>query len=201
MRKYFDTTKACQHVWDVLWANNLATRAKEKSRANSTYYLTAADIVRGVRCVAYADLQGKPWPTKYADVLWGDSYVRMSGDLQSTVRDWLFRNPKLAYHNFGRGHISGARFRPVGELIGPSEVETIERKEKAKDRPKVKHFGRGYGSSPFCVVEARKKKAQRIYGWRQSKAWVTTRKEEVTCPRCKNLLAAGFGCEEVKEIA
>lgn len=189
MRKCFDPNKMCQHVWDVLWANNLAQRAKEKKNprwANSTYYLTAADIVRGVRNVAAAQLRGEEWPATYDKVFWGSDYgLRVSGDVQGEVRDWLFANPKLTYHNFGRGHISGARFRPVGEPMGPSESETLKKKaeRRANPRPRTVHFTTGY-TTLLCT------KNRRSPFSRPSKAWTTKEEVKVTCPQCKNLLAA-----------
>lgn len=189
----FDTKLAIVTAWKELWAKNLRTRKKEKGRwAAATYYLTAADVERQVRAYAWATLNGKSW----SDAEYYGQSVRISGNLKGKVRDFLLRNPEITGHNFGRGHISGMRFRPYGEPIGPVELETMAKKERAKDRPPVKHFGKSYSSRALCVTEAAKAKGRRIWGWRQSRAWVTSTAEEVTCPRCLNLMKK-LECKEV----
>jgi hypothetical protein len=82
------------------------------------------------------------------------------------------------------------RFRPVGEPIGEAEQATIERKRKMRNRPRPVHYSE-HGSSgrAACVVAAAKTAGRRLYGWRRSKSWSTSIEENVTCARCKKLLA------------
>jgi len=198
-RFHFDTHLAIRTAWDVLWASRLKERADGRDFRGSSYYVTASDVEDLVRQFASDTAKGRPWRTKTVN---GDHYgIRMPGDLNGAVRDYLLRGNggKIVGHNFGRGHISGMRFRPVGEPIGPAEKETIERKARNKDKPKVRHFGKGFGSHPHCVVEAKKKAGKRFFGWRRSKSWVTSEREEVTCPRCLNLLKSEPVCEAVGE--
>lgn len=182
----FDMQKAIQTAWDMLWAANLKRRKenaqyKKKTGKRSfdeatTYYLCAADIVRTVRGFAQQTLDGKPWS------LDGYAYtVRVSGNLQGQVRDWLLHGNRgrIVGHNFGRGHISGMRFRPVGEPMAEAELETIVRKEKQRDKPRLRHYGR----RPLCTTK------QRSPFSRPSRdVWSTLDKDEVTCPRCQKLL-------------
>lgn len=194
----FDVRAAIPAAWDKMWAENLKRRredvAYEKKHgrrpfdAARTYFLTAASIEREVREMAdrAATATGMSW-----------GVVRISGNLQRAVRDWLLRGPRgLQQHNFGRGHISGMRFRPRGEPLAPAEKATNAAHEKrAADRKAGKesrrHFSmRGYGSHPQCVVEQRRKKGHGHGLWRQSKARVTRDATEVTCPSCLKWIAA-----------
>lgn len=196
----FDTRAAIVAAWDALWAERLKARKKEEAADRKigrgpsrwtarTYYVTAADVEERVRSYAADTVAGEPWGA--------GTYphrIRLSGNLTSAVRDFLLRGNggKIVGHNFGRGHISGMRFRPAGEPMAPTELKTIAKKEerRANPRPQPRHFGRSYGSSPLCVVESRKKNGRQIYGWRQSKARTTTQREDITCPRCAKLLAS-----------
>jgi hypothetical protein len=191
-----------QIAWDMQWAATVKSRGKDY-RGSHGHYLTASDIENQVRLIGIEVLEGKPAGTgalafgreRTYGVKDGKSFrVRFSGNLQGVTRRWLFdqvRAGKLADHNFGRGHISGARFRPAGEDISETEKKTIKAKEARKDRPRVRHYREGsYGSRPLCVIKAREAKGRRMWGFRPSQAWSTNNKADVTCVRCLNLLKA-----------
>lgn len=213
----FDTNAAIAAAWDFLWAANLKERAKtEKEHPDGnfgkyarrwytqTFYICAADVVRQVRSFAYESAKGLKWGTN--GVRGPDYGIRMSGDLEGKVRSWLLLTKEG--HNFGRGHISGMRFRPRGEPLGPSEKDTLKEKEKAKPRkPKPIHFSRsGYSGTPLCIAvqRAEKNKArekaglhpQHFYGSRSTarttNRWVQGEQDwqhPVNCPRCLKLKA------------
>jgi hypothetical protein len=183
----FDTRKAIETAWNVLWASNIANRKKWTKEGytyglSGTYYLTASDVENQVRAYAHDEVHGKPWRTDRAP--YGGWSVRVEGDLFAAVRDWLLSNPNLTYHNSGRGHVSGARFRPVGEPLAPAEVRSAEKREKERTdpRPRVVHFGSYSLNGLLCTIEKRSPFSRtRNCGQREV--------EKVTCPRCKSLLA------------
>jgi len=130
----FDIKAAIPVAWDVIWASRLKQRkddlAYEKKYGKkafnwaTSYYVCAADVERMVRDFAQDTADGKPWRT--TNTGYGDGYgLRMPGNLNSMVRGWLLRGNggQIVGHNFGRGHISGMRFRPVGEPM--AEVEKV----------------------------------------------------------------------------
>jgi hypothetical protein len=204
----FDTRRAISAAWDLLWEENLKDRAKLEADHpdgdfgkyarrwyTRTFYLCAADVVAQVRSFAYETAHGLAWGTN--GVRGPDYGIRLPGNVEGEVRSWLLATK--AGHNFGRGHISGMRFRPKGEPLGPSEEDTIEKKAKPKAAPI--HFGRSYGGRPLCIaVQNEKKNAERkarglgpIFHRRSSKARTQPRwgkgeeswqRNEVTCPRC-----------------
>lgn len=185
----FDTPKAIATAWDVLWSDNLKRRAKDANTrwANRTYYLTAADIENQVRLFASDSAEGRPWDLTVKQYGRPCNGIRMPGDLQAMVRRWLFNNSALTHHNFGRGHISGARFRPVGGPIGPAEKETNAKLEKkrAADYVRPMHYGQHSGGRPLCQTI---KAGARRFSYRPSKAWTSSTADRVTCKACKNAL-------------
>jgi hypothetical protein len=198
----FDVRAAIVAAWDLLWADNLKRRLKEEALdkklgrkssrfASQTYYLTASDLEDQVRSFAEDTAQGRPWRKERAYGGYGFR-VRLSGDLQSAVRDFLLRGNggRIVGHNFGKGHISGMRFRPAGEPISPSEEKTIAAKAERRANPRriVEHYSETYGGYPLCTSESATGK--RVFHFRPSKASVTKKREEVTCRRCLNLLAS-----------
>lgn len=201
MRKRFafDTRLAIATAWDVLWASNLKQRkddvayekkvGKRAFNAARTYYICAADVERLVRDFAEDTAHGRPWRTTpgYGGVGFGGSGIRMPGGLSNAVRDWLLRGNggKIVSHNFGRRHISGQRFRPVGEPLAPAEEDTMAKKIKDRDPSRVilRHFAKGYSDRLLCV-----KAKRHSFSRHRSKARRTSKFEEVTCPRCKKLL-------------
>lgn len=193
-RVQFDTKLAIKTAWDVLWAHNLKIRGTPDDYRNRSYYVTAADLVNQVRSFARSTMEGKPWDTSkpnnfggFGSYLEGGGRLRMSGDLQGVVRDWLRHNPNIASHNFGRGHISGMHYRPVGQPISPTEQKTLTKKaeQRANPKPRPRHFGKSYGARAACVLASGRK----IAGWTRSNAWVTSKVADVTCPRCLKLIA------------
>jgi hypothetical protein len=200
VRKTFNLQEAIPAAWELLWQDNLKQRAENEKRAaetgkesygaGRTFYLTATDVEDQVRMFAQEEFDGKPWGST------GRSYgsypngIRISGDVFGDVRKWLLHNPNLQEHNFGRGHISGMRFRPVGEVLSAAEQATLAAKEKAKANraagklPPV-HFRKGsWGSAILCAKRGPFSRSNyRSHGPRG-----TNVAAEVTCPRCKNLL-------------
>lgn len=187
----FDLAKAIPAAWALCWADNLKTRAKGGTyRPSTTFYLTASDIENQVRLFGEETAAGEKWGTRGR--AWGRGYgatVRISGDLKGTVRSWLITSVAhghLQAHNFGRGHISGMRFRPVGEPVSDAEQATVKAKEARVNKPRPMHFSKQYGARPLCTA-ARPRTT--FYG-RPSRAWTTTQRPKVTCPRCLKLLKA-----------
>jgi len=210
----FDLNKAIEAAWDYLWDVNLKDRAKQEAEHpdgdfgkygrrwyTRTFYICAADIVSQVRSFAYETAKGLKWGTN--GVRGPDYGIRLSGNVEGEVRRWLLRTKDS--HNFGRGHISGMRFRPRGAPLGPSEKDTLEEKAKPP-KPRVIHFARdGYSGTPLCIAVQRAnedaaRKAKGLHpayrGHSRSKACTQSRwgagKEDwqkgvVTCPRCLKL--------------
>lgn len=212
----FSIEKAIPAAWDFLWAVNLKERAKmEAENPNGdfgkyarrwytrTFYICAADIVAQVRSFAYETAHGKAWGTN--GVRGPDYGIRLSGDVEGRVRSWLLLFTEG--HNFGRGHISGMRFRPKGAPLGPSEEDTMEKQAKPKKPPTI-HFGTSdayAGGSPLCIRvqrfnenEARKAKGLPTYyrhhgrskaicrnNWAGKTTW--GKGMPVNCPRCLKL--------------
>lgn len=190
MKQTIDFSKAIPAAFAHLWNLNLTRRAAGDDFRGNTYYVTAADVEEQVRCFAEDQLAGNPWGTKVSYGRGWHNGLRISGNLNYAVRQWLMRN--CDGHNFGRGHISGMRFRPRGEPIGPTEKATLEKKAAAKANPRVKpvHYAPTYCQA-LCVSEARKKKGSRFFGgYRRSTAYTVSDWEDVTCKRCLNLHAA-----------
>lgn len=184
----FDTELAIATAWDLLWARNIKMRAEGQDYDGQTYYLTASDVERQVRAFAEEQMEGKPWGSSGNH----DAYysrIRISGDLNNAVRDWLLWNHNLQQFNFKRGHISGMRFRPVGEPFSPQELRTQAAQKKEADaraagkKKPVHYSGRTFGNA-ICV-----KRSPYSSGIRSS-AYTTRDPAKVTCPRCLKMLAA-----------
>lgn len=187
MKQPFDFNKAIPAAFAHLWNLNLQKRAAGDDYRGNTYYLTASDVEEQVRCFAEDQLAGKPWGTTVSYGRGWHNGLRISGDLNAAVRQWLLRN--CDGHNFGRGHISGMRFRPRGEPVGPIEQATLQKKAEERANPKVKpvHYSYTYGH-PHCVLAAAKKRGRRIWGsMHRSRAHTVSDWEHVTCKRCLNL--------------
>ena len=183
MKVPFDIAKAIPAAWNLLWSDNICKRDEGRDFRGNTYYVTARDVELQVRQFAAETVAGERWGTRGR--AWGSPYVsvRIAGDLNNMVRQWLLGNHNITGHNFGRGHISGMRFRPRGAPLGPSEIKTM--KEKANPKPRPIHYNpNGYGF-PRCT-QARRSVYSR--GWRPT-ARVDNDQSKVTCKRCLNLLA------------
>lgn len=181
--------EAISAAWDLIWAEKLAARAAgDDGFRGEHYHASASDVEDVVRQFARDALDGKPRRTKTNR---GDHHgVKIRGDLNGAVRSWLQNNPKIAKHNFGRGHISGMRFRPVGQPMTPAETKTIERNAEMRRNPKPRpcHYSESGHGTALCVLERFKKQGRRLWGFRPSKAWTTRKVENVTCQQCINLL-------------
>jgi hypothetical protein len=195
-----DLNKAIPAAWDMLWAQNLKQRkedlayekkvGKKPFNWSRTYYLTASDIENQVREFAAATRDGKSWDK--AHIAFGRPMnwppIRISGDLKGTVRNWLLRGNggKIVCHNFGRGHISGARFRPFGEPLATAETETMvkhEKRRKGLAPPKPIHF---YDKGLLC--QKKRTNGRHSFYSSRSRARSTGDRSEVTCKACLNLL-------------
>ncbi len=179
----FDRQKAIATAWDLCWADNLKQRAEGHDFRGNTYHLTASDIENQVRSFAQDTADGKPWTDKRA---WGRGYgwsIRLSGDLLSDIRRWLSNNPKLVSHNFGKGHISGKRYRPVGEPLSEAEQGTLKDKAERASRPRLVH--KNAQGKPYLCAPVRKRVS---WGRSRSQAHITITTERVTCPRCLKLM-------------
>ena len=164
-------------------------------------WLTATDLERRVRAAAAEALQGKPYGSIGADV-WGEG-VRVSGgngiSLLEAVRNWLSQQAArgvLARHNFGRGHCSRMRYRPVGVPLTEAEQKTAEKKAKPYSSKPV-HFAdpavKSWPALSLCSAKARATVRASSFGYsrgsNRSSTRTTKKAEEVTCPRCLKLLA------------
>lgn len=201
----FDVAKAIPIAWDMLWANNLKQRkedeAFEKKRGKKpyawqrTYYLTASDVENQVRLLAAATRDGKPWneaPIAYGNpMIWPPLRISLPGrnDLKGVVRDWLLRGNggKIVGHNYGKGHVSGAHFRPIGEIIPDTEVKTtVARQERIRNPGSVKPrpvHAKGGKFGMLCRKKARSPFTNSKYYCR-----VVEDESKVTCKQCLNLL-------------
>jgi hypothetical protein len=186
-------------AWDFLWARNMADRAAGRDFRGDTYYLTASDIERQARHFLSFDLKGKPRPKLGDDdadgTFYGLNQVRVStGSPHVTflgmVRRWLQSNRKLEAFNFGRGHISGARYRPVGSEMYKSEKKAIA-KAKLPRKPRPVHAPAsgdgGHGAPLLC--RATRPKGRFTFRFNRSLTRVSYKgSTPVTCPLCLKLL-------------
>ncbi len=214
MKSKFDLETEIQKAWDFAWTyyceesryqvpeydeeglptGKLTGEVRISISPPRQAWLTATDLERRVRAAAQEQLEGKPYGSCGCDS-WR-SGVRISTGSRLTLldvcRSWLLRRRTegvLEAHNFGKGHISGMRFRPVGVSLTESEVKTKEKKERRAKGETPVHFrttnGNFFTSRPICVGP-RKSSGSRP---KRSSARLTTDREQVTCPRCLKLLA------------
>lgn len=181
----FDRAAAIKAAWDFCWEDNLKQRKQGGYRPSTTYYLTASDIEHQVRQFANETAAGEKWGTRGRTC--GRPWVtlRFSGDLLGDCRRWLRNNPKLTSHNFGKGHISGERYRPRGEAVSEAETATLAEKAKRAVTSRLIH-ARAQDKAFLCAPV--KKRA--TWSRHRSQAHVTLDNAQVTCPRCLKLLAA-----------
>lgn len=192
----FDIKAAIPAAWDVIWASRLKQRKEDvayekkvgKKPFNwaTSYYVTASDVERMVRDFAEDTANGKPWRKTNTGV-GGYMGIRLGGDLKGAVRSWLLRGNggKIVGHNFGRGHISGMRFRPVGEPMAEVEKVTMEKNVKRRNGlapPRPVHF-----SDKGLLCQKARLKGR--FSWHRSNARSTKDRDKVTCKQCLNLLA------------
>jgi hypothetical protein len=185
----FDYQAAIKAAWDLLWASNLKTRAEDSHyRPSTTYYLTASDLMWQVRQFAEETAAGEPWGKRGRAYSGGyGSRVRLSGDLLHMCRDWL-RNEeyagRLASHNFGRGHVSGKRYRPAGEPISEAETNTFAVKAQRASKPRPVHMWDSTRKKSFLCAPEKKSR----WGRYRSQAHVSRGATPITCPRCLKLM-------------
>lgn len=201
MRKrfHFDVQAAIKQAWDLIWVEKLKERSRREKefkktgrrgyRYDDTYYTTASDVESQVRRFARETAEGKAWgSTGLAcgrEGSWTEhGKIRLPGGLNGAVRNFLLRSPGIVGHNFGRGHISGMRFRPADQPMSPTEANTMTVKERRKDRPRPRHYAKHYGATLLCM-QGRKRS---IFSRRRGHSRTTSNKAEVTCPRCLKLL-------------
>jgi hypothetical protein len=185
-RVTFNRTELISAAWEFLWADNLKARKSIEAYGwPDTFYLTASDIEAQVRRFISEALNGEPRGSTGRAYGKGYDGVRVSGDLLGDVRRWLLSHRGLVSHNFGRGHISGMRFRPVGAPLSPAEEKTLAYKERSKGRPKPRHYSKGgMNGHPLCTQSRRGRWGRPSYS-----IWKTRDKAGVTCPRCLKLIS------------
>lgn len=197
-----DLEKYIQEAWDWLWKDNLKRRRKGQDFDGNTYYLTASDLEAQVRTFVQEDLEGKKRGEYGRGVYYHPSVritgLRRVGGLLGAIRGWLRYNDDLEVHNFGKHHISGARYRPKGQPLSPQEQGTLTKKVKEKEKREkgqvLRHFedptadGKALCTHKQRATERAKRRG--YCGSRQSRKWIPMagKPEEVTCPRCRKLL-------------
>lgn len=192
----FDLGKAVPAAWALLWADNLRKRAAGEDFRGNTTFLTASDLEGQVRQFAGEQNAGKAWGS--AGRAWGNtmynSGIRIStgrpGTLLDYCRDWLHREVRagrLEEQTMGRGHISGARYRPAGEGTTEREQKTMDAKRKRRENGPTWHISASgtFGGRPWCTADRKRS----FYSYRRSSALTTKEREQVNCRRCLNLLA------------
>lgn len=197
----FNIDEEIKDAWDYLWADNV--KGRKKDWKGETYYLTATDLEDRVRCSIAEKLEGKRrgfYGRHHGTYMCPK--LNGIGRLLDRCRNWLSRQVSsgvLQVHNFGRGHCSGARFRPVGEPLSPQEQRSIKKKETDKTKVKPIHFkdpqhkGYSYDAPALCTRKARKTNAKKgrfcCRSRRRSTVRTTKNGGEVTCKRCLKLMA------------
>lgn len=182
----FDCQKAIAAAWDHCWKQNLEMRAMGRDFRGNTYYLTASDVEAQVRAFAEDTVQGQPWGTTDRSLMGYMVKIRLPGNLNEMVRSFLLRNPNITGHNYGKGHISGMRFRPAGEPLGEVAEASLAKKakEKANPKPKPVHFSKNYYRA-LCQEERMKGK----FSYSRPSGRKTSDPTKVTCKRCLKLFA------------
>lgn len=180
-----DLLREIEDAWSRLWAKNLKDRNAGQDYRGTTYYLTATDIEREVRKSVDERL---------------DTYgarIVGAGRLLDRIRVWLRGQcvrGRLECHNFGRGHISGQRYRPAGQPIGPAEAATIARKKE--NRPRPIHLSRSTSWNPIPLCTAGRSRSRFSRG--RSKTWTTKDVGRVTCTRCQKILQSEAQCVSIE---
>lgn len=140
-----DLTDRIAKAWDWLW--NYKTTTDFSWRVGGEPWITATELESRVRAAMAEELLGKPYGAEGTSTY---ERVRVSTggrtDLLGECRDWLLtkvRDGELTAHNFGRGHISGMRFRPVGVPLTANESKALAtpREERAR-RCSIIHYER-----------------------------------------------------------
>jgi len=195
-RFHFDIHAAIPAAFALIWKHKEERRRDDDPTSfhfDEHFYVTASDVENQVRRFARETVDGKPWgSTGLAWGYGGHEGVRLPGDLNSRVRSWLLNNRELERHNFGKGHISGMRFRPRGTGLSEAEKKTFAKIEKEKanrlaGKKPPRHFSKHYGGTLLCTADRKRSAFSR---GRRRMGMTTSAVAEVTCPRCKKLLEA-----------
>jgi hypothetical protein len=159
-----------QFAWKTLWAQTVAGQGQDY-RASHGHFVTASDLANTLR----DQITGHQYYASPAGGKWLDA-----------ARNWLsaeVRAGRLQAHNFGRGHISGMRYRPVGEVVTATEQATVAAKERSRDRPRLVHFSKhGFGGPLLCTASRRGRFSYR------TNSRSTKEQANVTCPRCQKMM-------------
>lgn len=211
----FNVEAEIAKAFTFVWEEKQKTQKEGHDFNGQTYYVTATDLERRVRGAAAEQFDGLPEGKLGANYSNYHSGIRISTGgipLLQLCRRYLLREARqegrLQMHNFGRGHVSGERFRPVGFPLSPAEEKTFAKKE---DREEKKAKGqipvhakdpswRGYPSKTLCSAAARatERAKNRGYSGGRGRHRTSTKFEgrdfegkeiPVTCPRCLKILA------------
>ena len=189
----FDINKALPAAWATQWkaATQRAIRGKQPDGQG---YVTATDMENQVRRFAEETSKGLTWGEM--GPAWGAGFtaVRLSGlgagGVLGRCRDWLLdevRAGRLEAHNFGRGHISGMRFRAKGAEISDAELKTIAR--RAERKPKPRHYARKRQFGLSGVLLCREHLPRTTFSRTSHRIIRISDVSKVTCPRCLKLIA------------
>lgn len=168
-------------------------------------YFTASDIEQRIRAAAAEKIDNAEYGSYHQSGYSHRTAFKISGlngqSLLDHCRSYLLHHPKLKQFNFGRGHISGLRFRSADMPFSDTEQRTMA--DKAKEKPihfAPKRRKTVWGSdvqvevtvwTPLCVIDRKTKRTSYSRPTR-STAKFTTDESKVTCPLCiKKLQAEG----------
>lgn len=196
-------------AWEWLWAYYQGRIRESMAEGHEPwddhFFITASELEYTVRIMLANRLRKQPATT--GDPAYGNTHglvVSIRGgryreDLLCVVRDWLAgqTGDTLQRHNFGKGHISGMRYRPLGAPLSPAEKRTLAKKDKDATRAKAIHAADPATHWPqlaLCSKAAREtaKAKRRSYSCRRhsphSSVSTTSDPDKVTCPKCRKLL-------------
>ena len=197
----FNLETELQRAFDWLWQENLKQR--EHDFNGQTYYVTATSLERRLRAAASEQMHGYEYGKLGADA-WGHKVMIRTGTrypLLQVCRDWLLRKARnegtLEMHNFGKGHVSGERFRPTGQPLSPAEERTLVKKAVPRESKPVHAAdpeAKGWPKRTLCSRSARKTARKSGYFGPRRGGHTDTRftgeyTGPVTCQRCLKLLA------------
>jgi hypothetical protein len=203
--KNFDLDTECRRAWPIAWKELCEPTVYEYDDGEKRTFeprqswLTATDIERRIRAHFAEQADGLEEGKRGLDDFCMKGTVTISTgsrySLMDCVRDWLadeVRAGRLTRHNFGRGHISGMRYRPVGMELTDAEKKTLEKADKRAKGETPVHFSNSTSwlRKPLCVADRNVKRA----GYRQPKrssARIVSEPAKVTCQRCLKRLAEG----------
>lgn len=194
-----------KRAFQFVWESKQQDRKKGHDFCGQTYYVTAADIERRVRGACAEQSEGLAYGKYGTNYSGYRSGLRISvpnqiGGLTGAVRKWLLdetRAGRLVAHNFTRGHISGARFRPATSPLSPQENDHLLKilKEGPRGENKLVHaadpLSKGYSRKTLCSRSARTSSSKKRMPYRRpsrSNAVFESQGRPVTCPRCIKML-------------